>query len=491
VALDARHPLYEDRVVDWEQLIDCYRGERRIKDKREQYLPATSGMKIDGLAEGQPGKEAYDAYLKRAVFPDFVKSAVATMVGLLHKEPATITVPAVLEEHLNKLSSKNEDVHTLLRRINEQQLLTGRVGLLIEAPDGKPAGEALPFIALYSAGRIINWDDGIVDQGTRRLEVVVIDETQFERVQDFTWELQDKHRVLTLSSETEEIDGPTQSPVAAGTYVVALVSDRRDVAPGDFMAPSIAGRTLDFIPFVFVNTEDMVPDPDEPPLLGLSNLALAVYRGEADYRQALFLQGQETLVVIGADDDVEDGEDKRVGAGSRLDLAIGGSAMYIGVAAAGLAEQRTAIENDKVQAAEQGSRLLDFSDGGGEASGRALKIRVAAKTPTLTSIAKTGAAALEEALRICAIWIGVNPNEVSVVPNLDFAEDELTGADLRELMTAKQLGAPISLRSIHTLMEKKGMTTFTFEEEAGEIETEEPFIVGPEEEDENEEELEE
>jgi hypothetical protein len=230
--------------------------------------------------------------------------------------------------------------------------------------------------------------------------------------------------------------------------------------------------TLQNIPFIFVNTEDLVTDPDEPPLLGLSNLALAVYRGEADYRQGLFLQGQETLVVIGADE--LEGDDTRMGAGSRLDLPLEGDAKYIGVSAAGLEEQRNAIENDKKQAAEQGSRLLDFSDGS-DASGAALRIRVAAKTPTLISIALTGAAALQEALRIAAAWVGADPDEVKVEANLDFAEDELSGRDLLELMSAKAMGAPISLQSVHRLMRKKDVTTLSYEEELEEINDEEPL----------------
>jgi hypothetical protein len=466
VAVTSKHPQYEDRAEDWQQLVDCYRGERRVKSNRTVYLPATSGMELDGMGTNQPGSRAYNAYLKRAVFPDFVKSAVTTMVGLMHRERATIEVPRALEDVLARTTPKGEDAWTLLRKINEQQLLTGRLGLLVEAPDNAPVGDALPFVALYSAGRVTNWDDGRAEQGRRRLEFVIIEETEFERVTDYNWERRQKHRVLRLS------DADDESTVAAGTYTVAVTRDGNEPTAADFVAPSIGGVTLQDIPFIFVNTEDLVTDPDEPPLLGLSNLALAVYRGEADYRQGLFLQGQETLVVIGADE--LEGDDTRMGAGSRLDLPLEGDAKYIGVSAAGLEEQRNAIENDKKQAAEQGSRLLDFSDGS-DASGAALRIRVAAKTPTLISIALTGAAALQEALRIAAAWVGADPDEVRVEANLDFAEDELSGRDLLELMSAKAMGAPISLQSVHRLMRKKDVTTLSYEEELEEINDEEPL----------------
>ncbi|MBD4208505.1 hypothetical protein GUH47_21445, partial [Xanthomonas citri pv. citri] len=52
----------------------------------------------------------------------------------------------------------------------------------------------------------------------------------------------------------------------------------------DYIEPTIRGKTLNRIPFVFINSKDIVARPDDPPLLGLVNLALAIYRGDADYR---------------------------------------------------------------------------------------------------------------------------------------------------------------------------------------------------------------
>jgi hypothetical protein len=71
----------------------------------------------------------------------------------------------------------------------------------------------------------------------------------------------------------------------------------------------------------------------------------------------------------------------------KLELAMGGDAKYIGVKADGLAEQRQALENDKEQAAERGARLLDFGDTARQ-SGDALRIRVAARTTNLTTLAQ-------------------------------------------------------------------------------------------------------
>ena len=103
-----------------------------------------------------------------------------------------------------------------------------------------------------------------------------------------------------------------------------------------------------------------------------------------------------------------------------------------------------------------------------------LRIRVAARTATLNRVALAGAYALESLLKIAAEWAGANPDEVEVRPNLDFVDDIMEGRDLVGLMTAKTLGAPYSLESIHRQMQERGLTDKSFEEELSAIEAESP-----------------
>lgn len=462
MSVDAQHPLYVQRLVDWTQMLHTYGGQRTVKAEGELYLPATDGMFIDGLGSNQPGKKAYDAYRKRALFPDLVRSAVATHLGLMHREEAVIELPTKLEPMREMASAQGESLGALLRRINFNQLLLGRFGMLLEVPTGQ-GPDVLPFIATYGGTTIINWDNGRREDGEQMFNLVVLKESEFERQDDFQWELKDKHRVLRIGPE--------------GKYEVATTRDNND--PQDFTTPQLAGRDLDSIPFVVVNTEDILADPESPPFLGLSDLALAVYRLEADYRHTLFMQSQETLVVIGAEEGSEgDTPAQRIGAGARLDLPLEGDAKYIGVSGEGLSEQRQAIENDTKMALQQGSRMLD-SGGQDRQSGEALRVRVQAKTPTLFGIVDAGGEALETILKKAAVWIGADPDEVVIKPNKDFVEDTLIGRDLVELMTAKLLGAPLSEESLHALMRRKDLTRMTFEDEKDLIEDEDPVAVPP------------
>lgn len=473
MGVEVHHPLYDAMLPDWELLRDAYLGERAVKALGRAYLPATAGMVMDGMEKTtDKGWLAYSAYVKRAVFPEFVKEAVESMIGVMHSKPAVFELPPALEPLLEQATLRKESLQMLLRRINEQQICRGRIGMLADAPNG--VGTALPYIAIYPAEAIINWDEGTRD-GTvvDNLNLVVLDETETERQPDgFEWKLVRKYRVLVLGDPkaNEKID-------QGAVYRVGVFREDKGgftFSEDALIEPAIQGTKLDRIPFVFVNSKDIVPTPDTPPLLGLANLAMTVYRGEADYRQALFMQGQDTLVVIGGDKE----EVYRTGAGASITPPIQGDAKFIGVASEGLAEMRSAIENDHARAGRKTNELVNETSNDRE-SGDALRIRVAARTATLNQIAITGAFALQEMLRMIATWVGADPEKVKVTPNLDFVDEQLPPADLVDLMTAKGLGAPIALESIHKYMQKRGMTDLAFEEEVELIEGDKDLGILP------------
>jgi len=295
----------------------------------------------------------------------------------------------------------------------------------------------------------------------------VLDESEQERGDDFTWKMQKKYRVLNLGLESEN------EVMGTGTYNVGVYredSGSLDYNDANQNAPMRMGTTVDFIPFTFVNTRDVVSEPDLPPMLGLSNLVLHIYRGEADFRQNLFAQGQDTFVTIGAN--FKAGQKVRIGAMARLDLPAGADAKMVGVDEAGLSQQASALDKDRDRASQKGVQLLDSVSRERE-SGDSLKIRVAARTATLNTIAKVSAFALERSLKQIARWVGANEDEVKVEPNLDFVDDDFTFEELVKAMTAKMAGAPLSLESIHNRLKEKDVTDLEFEEEMKKISDEE------------------
>lgn len=471
MSVDSHHPSYAIYSPDWVKMDDTYAGQRRIKDKGESYLPPTSGMIHDGMENNQLGKKAYDAYRLRAVFHDFVREAVENLLGMMHhKPPEEISLPPAMEPLRERLSSRGESLMQLLHRINMNQLLKGRLGLLCDLPSS-PRIDGRPYIALYEAGSIINWDDGQREELTEQvLNLVVLNESENVRRTGFEWEFEQKYRVLVL--------GDLLANERSGTYRFGLYSDLDtgfQYSEDLMREPVLRGQALDFIPFTFVNTLDLNPEPDKPPLLGLAELALTIYRGEADYRQSLFMQGQDTLVIKGAGTvDEMDGQ-QRVGAGAVLYLNTEGDAYYVGVESGGLEEMRVALTNDKTKAGATGGMLLDTLSRERE-SGDSLTTRLNARTASLKEIAQTGAAGLQDALRKIAVWMREDPQQVVIRPNLDFGSPPLSTQSVVEITAARNQGAPISGRSLHEILSRNGYTQRTFEEELEDISSE---IDGP------------
>jgi hypothetical protein len=180
------HPQYSSIYLDWQLMRHTHGGERMVKDAGFTYLPATPGQRRDGLEKGQKGRDSYDAYKLRAVFPGYVTEAVKSLIGIMHHNPPTIELPVAMEPLREKGTVSGESLELLLRRINEQQLIAGRVGLLADLQKGAQ----LPYIATYDAETVINWDNGQVDDPTlQSLNMVVLDESEFVRVNYFEWQL--------------------------------------------------------------------------------------------------------------------------------------------------------------------------------------------------------------------------------------------------------------------------------------------------------------
>lgn len=458
-SLKSVHPDYTFYSDDWESMRDFYDGEKAVKEKDIKYLPPTSGMVIDGMLPKQLGYEIYQAYKARAVFPDYVKEGVEALIGLIHQHDAKIELPPRMEYLRTNATINGESLMLLLRKINEEQLITGRLGLLVDLPANPDPTNPEPFISMYVAESIRNWDDGSDKPGENKLNLVVLDEGNYKRDQ-FDWVYKERYRVLQL--------GSTAVNEQAGIYSQG-VFEGETFDEDQMLAPMLRGQTLDQIPFTFINSKDLLATPDTPPLIGLGRSCLAIYRAEADYRQNLHMQGQDTLVTVGGirNPNAVPGQESdavRVGAGSRLDVEMGGDAKFIGVSSTGLAEQRNAIENDRKRAEFKAGQLIGNQSIKNE-SGNAMLARLAAQTANLNQIAMSSGEGLEQALKHIASWLGEDPAKVKVLPNTEFTNAASNAQELVYLMTARSMGAPLSMQSIHTSLKDKGYTSFSFDDE--------------------------
>lgn len=417
--ITTRHPSYLEFAESWRLMRDACAGEDDVKAAGVRYLPMKSGqVAIDDPARQ---KQAYEAYKLRAEFPEITAPTIRGAVGVMLVKPATIELPPSMEGLRERATRDGLPLDGLHRRIATEVMTTGRYGLLAGIGKG-----GIPHLSGYVAESIVNWDET-----SGEVDYVVLNESG--QVRDRTtgqWSNVDRYRECMM------LDGGYAARVWSKTG--------QGFEPGpDEAAVTPRRNVLDRVPFVFIGANDLTPNPDDVPLYGLAKLAMRVYRLDADFTFALHMTSEPTPVAIGFDDARQAKEDgsapRTLGSSILWLLPKGGDAKYLEFSGPGLEKQAVAIKDALDRGAAFGAQLID--GGASDQSGEALKLRAASQTATLTTIAQTTAAGLERALRHVAVWMGENPDAVTVTPNLEFFARDLTAQEITALVAGWQSGA--------------------------------------------------
>lgn len=454
---------YRYFLEDWKRLLDSVEGgEREVKERGTEYLPKTSGQE----ANKQSGEDVYQAYKERSVFYGYSKDTLIAMLGVMHSKPAKIEIPPAISE-LNKEAETPEGwrvgLNQILKEINRNQLTYGRYGILVDMPEEVlPSQMATPKFLQYESFFILDW-------GTRELPNgdIILDRLVLAELKD--------PEIRGLNYDDPEIILRVLALDAVGNYYSMIVDeedDRQaiealsnidlDQPPEDeAVYPMANGDFLNFIPFVFCNVTDLRPDIEKSPLLQLANMDISIYRGDADWAQAYFLQGQATPVVSGVSSDVDE---LLLGAGGFLKLTDkDAKAYYMEVEGNGLGEMRERQQALQKFATSIGVSLVDQAQ---PESGAALETRVGIKSAPLSVVADTGAKALTQALRYANYWktgdMGID--SITIEPNKDFSTSTKAAKELLDLWSAKMSGAPISTQDVHKWARDNNFSTKSFEE---------------------------
>jgi len=431
----SKHPQYVDNAGKWTQMRDTTDGEHAVKSATIKYLPKTQGQ-IEDKVNGQ---DHYNAYVKRSVWFDYLANTQKDSIGMLHREPTILSLPTSMENYGNVASNEREDVQTFLRRIHEQQLIPGRCGLLVDIDSSI---SNVPYSILYPTERIINWDDSpdkrwiILDESEG-----IVDASTMSR----TWKI--KYKLLALDENDD--------------YFVRDFTDWTPelLIPDDFaIYPVYQGRTMKRIPFTFCNSSNIVSDVENPPLLDLSNSVLSIYRGEADYRQTLFMQGFAVMFLKGFTE-AELGT-IRIGSGTYIHASgEDAEASFLEVAGAGLSEMRESQEGLKQYANKLGT---SFEENASPESGVALSTKFSIKTASLQTIAITAVMALKQQLEYIVEWTK-STGDVMIQPNLDFLDNGAKAAEVNGMLLAVKDGG-MTQEDYWKWLSERDLTSFTFEE---------------------------
>lgn len=431
-AVNTTHPQWDDHIDEWTLMRETARGTKAIKDKTTTYLPMPAGF----AAQKDKGVAMYAAYQQRAQFPEIVSPTLMGMVGIIHRMEAKIDMPDAMMPLWESATYDGIPLEVLHKRITFEVLTTGRYALLVDAASAAEGGSDLPWIVEYTAEALINW--------SKWRDFFVLDEGHLRRI-GYAWVWTNQWRVLQLNDA-----GQYTQTVYSG--IMQAPDEAQEVVP-----TALGNKPLDEIPLVIIGPKDLMTDVDDPPLIGVAHSAVAIYQLSADYRHQLYMSGQETLFVFNMD------PPDAIGAGVVVHSKAASKdqqtpdAKYVGPQGIGIGAHKTAIEDERASAAAAGARLFEPSTSSQE-SGDARRIRYAAETATLTSIAQCSAQGLERALKFIAIMMGLNPDDVVVTPNLSFVDNKLDARTITALVTSWQAGA-FSFETLYDNLQRGEITS--------------------------------
>ena len=424
--INSEHPEYEANKEVWDKCIDFYNGEEDVKKAGKKYVPGLSGQNT----------AKYNAYIKRAPFFGSVSRTVSALTGAVFRKPPAMDLPSSVEYLKKDATGTGMSLTEVAIALSVEIMKTGRAGLHVDIPtDG-----GLPYLALYEAKTIKNWDTDTEDP------FVVLEEVQYIK------DPKDKFQ-LTPKTQYRELK------IEEGSYKVALWEKEgksNKYKETSIFEPLSRGRTMDVMPFCVVSPTGLDFGVDRPPILDMVNALAAWWRVSVDHANAIHTICVPTPVVSA---DVEaDKFELKLGPDSCLLLPVGSKAEFLEFKAGGLKEVSAQLERLMDMQAALGARLI--SNTGNKTlieTAEGARIRESMSTAILGSVVASVEAALMKAVDWAANWIAVDQKPSDIKLNKELISTSIDANMVNSLLKAV-LEDKLSFESFYRALEEAGMT---------------------------------
>jgi hypothetical protein len=502
--VNTEHPEFSEYAERWKKNRTFLKGEDAVKKAGTLFLPMLDAQSTDytfGLDMKRPYSPEgdYESYKARAMFYNAAGRTRKGLVGAIMRKAPRIECPEDMKEALKTIGRDGEPIESLIDRQLQEQLGIGRVGLLVDAsPDEEGTDQLYPFVATYLAESIRNWKQEAEPRtGRMRTTLIVLEESMPDpKSQDdpFSHDAITIYRVLRLGSppvlvskeQVETGDVPTRAQaytlkdederVYFQEVWVPVVEQKQGrtetkwVLEEVIVPRMVGGRTLEEIPFQFINSNDTELCPSPGPLDDLISVNESHYRTSADLEHGAHFTALPTAYVCGYG-----GEDKEVLIGSPVVWMIRDNQAKVGFlefTGSGLGHlKERAVDKERLMAV-LGSRLLEEQKAGVEAA-ETVKLRTAGEGASLAGIATTASRAWTTLLKWVGTWAAVSESEVEKITvqlNTRFFVVPIDSATMVSYTQAMQ-GGSMSFETFYFNMDRAEQYPdgWTIEDERGKI----------------------
>jgi hypothetical protein len=449
-----KHKLYDEMAATWKMCRDASAGERAVHDARELYLPRLS----------EEEDREYNRRLKMTPWFNASWRTIAGLKGIMFRKPPRVEATESLLEDFKNIDLAGSDLYVFTQEVAEEALTVGRVGLMVDYPsvnqdqirtlaDTQALG-LRALVTLYKAETIINWRTTRVNGSTVLSMVVLKEEAELPGEDEFDVVCEDRYRVLDLFN---------------GVYRqrVFRIDDKDQDELIEEIFPLMNNQPLNYIPFIFIGTDDISPEIDEPPLIDLITTNFKHYGQATSYERGCFFSGLPTLFISGA---AADEENPIYVGGTVANMLPSPDAKAYYVEIQGNFDAlRTNLEDKKREMAVLGARLLETQVQGRVEAEATLTRRQVGEESTISTIAITISQGMTKVLQWFAAWQGVQ-EVVSFELNRDFLPLKMDAPMLTALMAAWQAGG-ISKETLFDNLKQGQLIADekTFEEEEAQI----------------------
>ncbi|MGL5222122.1 MAG: DUF4055 domain-containing protein, partial [Plesiomonas shigelloides] len=386
-------------------------------------------------------------YEDGAILYNFTRRTLSGMVGAVMRKPPELTLPDALQYMLDNADGDGVGLIQQSQDCLAHVDSVGRAGLLLDSPANaaatmaeQNAGKLNPRILLYTAENIINWHK----------TQIVLRETYDYQASDFDWRTGEQYRVLEL------VDG---------LYQQRLIRFNAEGVAGseEVFLPNVGGSRLDYIPFVFVGSENNDSSADSIPLETLVDINIGHVRNSADVEESSFICSQPTLMLYpGESMNAQTFHDAnpsgiRLGSRSGHNLGAGGASELLQAKESNLAKELMKDKED--QAVMAGAQLITPT---AQITAESARLQRGADSSIMATIANNVSAAYERCLTWCAEWLGAS-GEVVYELNTEFFLLPMTAQDRAQWIADINSGL-LPARAYYAAARAAGVTNWSDEE---------------------------
>ncbi len=469
--IDSVHVDFNAQAKAWRKMRDCKAGQTAIKGGRDLYLPKLSNHQPDRQITRELAEARYTTYLARATFYGATENTISSFKGMVLRRGVDFKVPKgpVATQITDNLDLKGTSLPTMVGTAVEEMLTTSRLGLLVDLPtapvraDGQPLSVAdmeranmRPFLVLYQAEAIRNWRMETVNNVSTLTMVVLLENTaEPDPADPFNTVVIPIYRVLKLVKEGNDwvYRNQTFKPVQVQAEANKGGGWLYPATPTTDVLVKVNGKTLNSIPFRFINPSGRPdPTPEKPVLEALADMNIAHYMNTADHENGLHLTGTPTPVFTGfpkpvpvknnKGDVVKEAETIYLGSENAIitdnDQA---KAFFLEFQGQGLTHLKNEIETKENRMAALGAAALRQRRAGVEAAD-AMEIERQGETSTLAGIATAIEEAFSNSLITMCQWAGLETSEETFVRlNKNFFKKTMDAATMLANLKFLQSGA--------------------------------------------------